>query len=82
MSEKHKQCEFSDGNARTVAWIPAWAAVEGNHVQLKSTDEPEKFWKVIKVSDTELDSEALAIQSRVYKNFSMTSLLKSRGGID
>lgn len=82
MTEKHKQCEFSHGNQRTVAWIPAWAAVQGNKVQLKTTGEPDKFWKVVKVSSTELDSDALAIQSRVYKNFSMTSLLKSRGGVD
>lgn len=94
MLENYKQCTFkittkvvsddessSKGYFTTIGWIPEWAAKVGNEVELKEFGEMG-FWKITEVGDTVLNKEALATQSRAYKNFSITSLLKSNGGID
>lgn len=80
MSENFRQCTFKRGESCTHGFIPEWAAKVGNKVELKDFDDGG-FWEVTEVG-TILDKAALATQSRVYKNFGTTSLLKSGGSID
>jgi len=78
--ETFKQCQFERGNERTIGFIPSWAAKVGNEIELKDFGNGG-YWKVVSVG-TELNKSEVAIQSRVYKNFGVTSLLKSKGSID
>ncbi len=76
---KYKQCNFCQGDSRTTAWIPAWAAKSGNSVQLKTHDNPESFWWIESVGDMELDESAIRSQERNYKEFQGST---RGGGID
>jgi hypothetical protein len=81
--EYYRQCRFrrnirevnEKAYKETIAWIPEWAAVKGNAVQLLSLDEA--FWNVIEVSEKRLTKDEM--NERGYKDFQES--LKG-GGID
>ncbi len=79
--ETYKQCRFkrdgdTAGTYETIGYIPAWAAVVGNHVQLKSLDN--KFWQVTEAGN-EVPASFVRDNERNYKQFQES--LKG-GGID
>lgn len=81
--DKFKQCRFyrkkdgiGEGYAWTIAYIPSWAAVVGNKVQLKSLDN--EFWEIAEAGN-EIDKDTMEALSRGYKAFQES--LKG-GGID
>lgn len=75
----YKQCEFGIGNRRTIAWMPAHAAIAGNSVQLKDSSDPEEFWEILSVGEIELSEEAVRRQARNYREFQGST---KGGGID
>lgn len=89
MSDTFKQCRFRRDNksskvpasnnaviCETIAYIPSWAAVVGNRVQLKTLDGA--FWEVLEAGN-EIDKDTMDALSRGYKDFQDS--LKG-GGID
>jgi len=60
----YKQCRFKKGDSETVAFIPAWAAVVGNKVQLITLDGD--LWTVTEASEKvfgdEYEHNAPAVQ--------------------
>jgi len=86
MTKMYKQCSFEKLNRtnvgpasfqRTVAWIEAWAAKEGNLVQLVDLDN--EFWKVVSVSDIPVSEEVMRTKERGFKQFQKSL---AGGGID
>lgn len=74
--DKYRQCRFTKGEHRTMAYIPSWAAKRGNQVQLLTLDG--EFWTVTEVGE-EVDAEFVKENERNYKEF-QGSL--NGGGID
>lgn len=86
MTKMYKQCAFEKLNTanvgpesyqRTVAWIEAWAAKEGNMVQL--TDLDNEFWKVVAVAEIPVSEEVMRTKERGFKQFQRSL---AGGGID
>ena len=86
-TDRFKQCRFRKEvftgvlttfpvYEETISYIPSWAAVKGNRVQLKSLDD--EFWEVTECGN-EIDKDTMDALSRGYKDFQES--LKG-GGID
>lgn len=76
-NEFYKQCRFKKGSFETVAWIPAWAAVVGNQVELLSLDG--EFWTVTEASKESVSADFIKENERNYKEFQHST---KGGGID
>lgn len=72
----YKQCRFKKDKHETIAYIPAWAAVVGNKVQLLTLDG--EFWEVVEAGSV-VPADFVKKNERNYKQFQGST---NGGGID
>lgn len=75
-TEFYKQCRFKKDKYETIAYIPSWAAVVGNKVQLLTLDG--EFWEVVEAGN-EVSADFVKENERNYKEFQGST---RGGGID
>ena len=56
---KYKQCHVRSGESQQTVWLEAEKVKEGIKVTLKDSDEPKRWWTIVRVYETALEKSEI-----------------------